>query len=278
MRSKSGHDPAGRLAAPARQAAGILRSGLRPTLTGRILPEHPRERPHHAGSHHERHPRLGDPARLRRGLRPHRPLAQRVLADRRRLQVDVRRRAAGHDQEPRREPQRGHGPDARARPGQGRQRRDRHALRHLRDGRRLDRAVRLRHRRRRHPGRRGRQADGGLARLRQPQAARRPPPTRCRPSASRRVSPTAGPAQPAYQQPQPGYQQPGYQQQQGYQPQPGYGQQSRATGRDTRSSRATPTTEPAATRSSCATSGHGPRRAGVHPRVQRRHRAASAGI
>ena len=63
------------------------------------------------------------------------------------LQVAARRRAEGHDQEPRDQPGGGHRTDGRRGRGPGGQRRDGHAVRHLRDGWQLDRDLRLRHRR-----------------------------------------------------------------------------------------------------------------------------------
>ena len=107
MRSKSGHHPGRRLVAPAVQAAGVRLGGLRPQLgrlptiasNGQPVPAHGyQERRHHALRHHERHPGLGDPAGLRRGVRGDRALPQRLLPDGCRLQVPGRRRAAGHDQ------------------------------------------------------------------------------------------------------------------------------------------------------------------------------------
>src|SRR3984885_14300824 len=99
----------------------------------------------HVDFDHERRPRLPGHLGARRGLRAHRPLAQRRLPVRCGLQVPGRRRAQGHDQEPPAEP--GGRRQAHGRGGRGprRQRRAGHAVRHLGDGRELDRDLRLRH-------------------------------------------------------------------------------------------------------------------------------------
>ena len=61
------------------------------------------------------------------------------------LEVDLRRRAEGDDEGARRQPHRGDPADDRRSGGEGRERRRRDAVRHVRDGRHLDGDLRVRH-------------------------------------------------------------------------------------------------------------------------------------
>src|SRR6185503_3876011 len=100
----------------------------------------------HADNDSERPPGLGDHRDARRGLRPHRALAQHRLTARGGPEVDPGRRAEGHDEGPRRQPGTGGRADGRGGRGEGSRRDRRDALRHLRDGIELDRDLRVRNR------------------------------------------------------------------------------------------------------------------------------------
>src|SRR3984957_8794898 len=93
---------------------------------------------------HERRARLQGDLGARRGLRPHRALAQCRLPVRRSLQVPGGRGAQGHDQEPAAEQGGRHESHGRRSRGPGWQRRTGDAVRHLGDGRELDGDLRLR--------------------------------------------------------------------------------------------------------------------------------------
>src|SRR5580698_4654023 len=114
----------------------------------------------HADFDHERRPRLQGDLGARRGLRPHRAVAQCRLPVRRGLQVPGGGRAEGHDQEPAAEPggrHQSHGPGGR---GPRRQCCFGDALRHLGDGRELDGDLRLWDRRGHRADRMSQAADG----------------------------------------------------------------------------------------------------------------------
>src|SRR5439155_11206314 len=97
----------------------------------------------HADRNDERHRGPGDRRGARRGLRPDRTLAQHRLAVRRRVEVDLRRRAEGDDEGARRLAPAGDRPNGRRGGSEGRERDRRHALRYLGDGLELDRDLRL---------------------------------------------------------------------------------------------------------------------------------------